>query len=233
MAEAPNAQEALALLDRQQFDVAVIDMNMPGISGVELLQRMKSENIETEVIILTGQGTIESAVQAMKIGACDYLTKPFPLGDLEQRCRLAWERGRLGKENRQLKEVIKRAEPKSEMVGQSAQMKEVFRLIERMAPTDKTFREDLFLPASSEDVRPRQCAVASCRKLALWCQPDCCGPCVPAAAAKTCRSCQTRVSPPRCAYSASIRSGFSSSSTVPVSRKRRKSDAMCKHRRWF
>ncbi|MDA1229161.1 MAG: sigma-54 dependent transcriptional regulator [Planctomycetota bacterium] len=138
MAEALNAQEALALLDRQQFDVAVVDMNMPGISGVELLERMKSENIETEVIILTGQGTIESAVQAMKIGACDYLTKPFPLGDLEQRCRLAWERGRLGKENRQLKEVIRRSEPKSEMVGQSAQMKEVFRLIERMAPTDKT-----------------------------------------------------------------------------------------------
>ena len=137
VAEAPNAQEALVLLDRQQFDVAVIDMNMPGISGVELLQRMKSDNIETEVIILTGQGTIESAVQAMKIGACDYLTKPFPLGDLEQRCRLAWERGRLSKENRQLKAVIKRSEPKTEMVGESAAMKEVFRLIERVAPTDK------------------------------------------------------------------------------------------------
>lgn len=137
VAEAANAQEALALLDRQQFDVAVVDMNMPGISGVELLQRMKSDNIETEVIILTGQGTIESAVQAMKMGACDYLTKPFPLGDLEQRCRLAWERGRLNKENRQLKAVIKRAEPKTEMVGQSAPMKEVFRLIARVAPTDK------------------------------------------------------------------------------------------------
>lgn len=135
--EAPNAQEALALLDRQSFDVAVIDMNMPGISGVELLQRMKADNIETEVIILTGQGTIESAVQAMKMGACDYLTKPFPLGDLEQRCRLAWERGRLSKENRQLKAVIKRSEPKTEMVGVSAPMKEVFRLIERVAPTDK------------------------------------------------------------------------------------------------
>lgn len=137
VAEAPNAQEALALLDRQQFDVAVVDMNMPGISGVELLQRMKSDNIETEVIILTGQGTIESAVQAMKMGACDYLTKPFPLGDLEQRCRLAWERGRLNKENRQLKAVIKRSQPKTEMVGESAPMKEVFRLIERVAPTDK------------------------------------------------------------------------------------------------
>ncbi len=137
VAEAPNAQEALALLDRQQFDVAVVDMNMPGISGVELLQRMKSQDFETEVIILTGQGTIESAVQAMKMGACDYLTKPFPLGDLEQRCQLAWERGRLNKENRQLKAVIRRSEPKAEMVGDSAPMKEVLRLVERVAPTDK------------------------------------------------------------------------------------------------
>ena len=137
VAEAANAQEALALLEVQHFDVAVIDMNMPGISGVELLHRMKDENFETEVIILTGQGTIESAVQAMKMGACDYLTKPFPLGDLEQRCRLAWERGRINKENRQLKEVIKRQQPRSEMVGESASMKEVFRLIERVAPTNK------------------------------------------------------------------------------------------------
>jgi len=137
VAEAANAQEALALFDRQHFDVAVVDMNMPGISGVELLQRMKSADIDTEVIILTGQGTIDSAVQAMKIGACDYLTKPFPLSDLEQRCRLAWERSRLGKENRQLKAVIKRQQPKMQMVGASPTMKEVFRLIERVAPTDK------------------------------------------------------------------------------------------------
>lgn len=137
VAEASNAQEALVLFDRQHFDVAVLDLNMPGISGIELLQRIQSENIDTEVIILTGQGTVESAVQAMKMGACDYLTKPFPLGDLEQRCRMAWERGRLSKENRQLKEVIKRQAPANEMIGTSAAMKEVFRLIERVAPTDK------------------------------------------------------------------------------------------------
>jgi len=137
VAEAANAQEALALLARQQFDVAVVDYNMPGISGVELLQRMKDDNVETEVIILTGQGSIESAVQAMKLGACDYLTKPFPLTDLEQRCRLAWERGRLSKENQQLKAVIRRQKPRVRMVGESRPMKEVFRLIERVAPTDK------------------------------------------------------------------------------------------------
>lgn len=137
VAEAPNAQEALALFDRQQFDVAVVDMNMPGISGIELLERMKSADIDTEVIILTGQGTIDSAVQAMKIGACDYLTKPFPLADLEQRCQIAMQRGQISKENRQLKAVLKRQQPKTRMLGESSAMKDVFRLIERVAPTDK------------------------------------------------------------------------------------------------
>lgn len=137
VSEAENAQEALVLFDRQQFDVAVVDMNMPGLSGIELLQRMKSADIDTEVIILTGQGTIESAVQAMKMGACDYLTKPFPLSDLEQRCRMAWERGRISKENRQLKAIIKRQQPAMQMVGDSRPMKDLYRLIERVAPTDK------------------------------------------------------------------------------------------------
>jgi len=137
VAHAANAQEALALLDRQQFEVAVVDMNMPGISGVELLQRMKAADMETEVIILTGQGTIESAVQAMKFGACDYLTKPFPLSELEQRCHVAWDRGRLTKENRQLRAVIDRQKPKSKMVGDSTGMRAVLRLIDRVAPTDK------------------------------------------------------------------------------------------------
>lgn len=137
VAEAANAQEALSLFDRQQFDVAVVDMNMPGISGIELLERMKSADIDTEVIILTGQGTIDSAVQAMKIGACDYLTKPFPLADLEQRCQIALQRGQISKENRQLKAVLKRQQPETKMIGDSAAMKDVFRLIERVAPTDK------------------------------------------------------------------------------------------------
>ncbi len=113
------------------FDVAIVDMNMPGLTGLELLERMKSQQVETEVIILTGQGTIESAVNAMKLGACDYLTKPFPLDELEQRCLLAWERGQLNKENRQLKAIIERSQPTFRIIGDSFRMREVFRLIER------------------------------------------------------------------------------------------------------
>ena len=135
--EAANGQEALKHYDRKHFQVAIFDMNMPGISGMELLQRLKSEGVDTEVIILTGQATVENAVEAMKMGACDYLTKPFPLGELEQRCRIAHERWNLHKENRQLKEVISRNRPLVAMIGKSKPMHEVNRLIERVGPTDK------------------------------------------------------------------------------------------------
>ncbi|MBX3440570.1 MAG: sigma-54-dependent Fis family transcriptional regulator [Planctomycetaceae bacterium] len=135
--EAANAQEALKHCDRMHYQVAIFDMNMPGISGLELLQRIRSEGVDTEVIILTGQATVENAVEAMKRGACDYLTKPFPLGELEHRCRLAHDRWRLKKENRQLKAVIQQSRPTTVMIGESAVMREVNRLIERVGPTDK------------------------------------------------------------------------------------------------
>jgi len=135
--EAANGQEALRHWDRKHFQVAIFDMNMPGISGLELLQRVKSDGIDTEIIILTGQATVENAVEAMKMGACDYLTKPFPLSDLEHRCRMAHERWLLQKENRQLKAVINRSRPEVSMVGKSPGMREVQRLIERVGPTDK------------------------------------------------------------------------------------------------
>ncbi len=137
VAAAASGAEALALCDRQNFDVGIFDMNMPGMSGIELLQRIRQEGVELEVIILTGQGTIESAVQAMKMGASDYLTKPCPLGDLEHHCRLAKERGRLRRENKQLRAIISRNSPKAKMVGLSPPMQRVYKLIERVAPTDK------------------------------------------------------------------------------------------------
>jgi DNA-binding NtrC family response regulator len=132
-----NGQEALRRCDLKHFDVAVVDMNMPGISGLELLQRLKERNLDTEVIILTGQATVENAVQAMKFGACDYLMKPFPLSELEQRIRNAAEKGRMQKENVRLKTLLEQHRPKTHMVGESPQMKEVHRLIERVGPTDK------------------------------------------------------------------------------------------------
>jgi DNA-binding NtrC family response regulator len=131
-----NGQEALRLFEARFFDVAVVDMNMPGISGLELLQQLKERNLETEVIILTGQATVETAVTAMKLGAYDYLTKPFALAELERRIRNAAQKSRLRLENDRLKVLLARDRPKHQIVGNSAAMQQVFRLIERVGPTD-------------------------------------------------------------------------------------------------
>ena len=135
--QAADGEQGLALAERRQFDVAILDMVMPEMSGLQLLEKLKSTNFEGEIILLTGQGTIESAVQAMKLGAYDYLSKPFPLAELEVVIEKAYERRQLSKENRQLKAVLKRAPGDPEILGKSAAMQEVFRLIQRAGPTDK------------------------------------------------------------------------------------------------
>ncbi len=132
-----SGAEALGICETQDFDVALFDMNMPGMSGLELLQRVQAMDTPMEVIILTGQGTIESAVASMKLGACDFLTKPCSLGDLEHHCLLASNRGKLRKENRQLKALISRQRPAMELIGDSAAMSQIVRLISKVAPTDK------------------------------------------------------------------------------------------------
>lgn len=135
--EASDGAEALGHLERRHFDVVLLDMVMPGMSGLDLLKKLKASSPECEAILLTGQGTIESAVEAMKCGAYDYLTKPFPLAELELVIQRANEHGRLAKENRQLKVALRRSQPTFEILGQSPVMQSVFRIIERAGPTDK------------------------------------------------------------------------------------------------
>ena len=135
--EAAHGEQALQLASLKQFDVVVLDMVMPGLSGIQVLEQLKLTHPESEVILLTGQGTIETAVQAMKLGAYDFLTKPFPLGELEILIDKAYERRQLRKENLQLKEVLSRSQVEPEIVGSSQAMQEVFRLIERAGRTDK------------------------------------------------------------------------------------------------
>jgi DNA-binding NtrC family response regulator len=134
---ASNAEEALGLAQRRAFDVAIFDMVMPGRSGLELLRDFKAAHPESEVILLTGQGTVESAVEAMKLGAYDFITKPFPLKELEALVAKAFERHELSKENLRLKTLLARTESKDQMIGESESMREVFRLIERAGPSEK------------------------------------------------------------------------------------------------
>lgn len=133
--EASSGEQALDLADRRHFGVAVVDMVMPGMSGLELLAKLRESNPDCEAIMLTGQATVETAVAAMKTGAFDYLSKPFPLAELEVIITKAADRHSLGKENQQLKAALELVQPRFKMIGQSSAMQEVFRIIERAGPT--------------------------------------------------------------------------------------------------
>ncbi len=135
--EARSGEEALEAARRREFDVAVVDVMMPGMSGVEVLKELKGGPADCEVIMLTGQGSIETAVEAMKAGAYDFLTKPFPLKDLEALVGRAYERRALRKENQQLRTILQRNQTSHEMIGRSPAMLELFRLVERAGPSDK------------------------------------------------------------------------------------------------
>src|SRR4030066_1729183 len=95
--------EAAQLVEKDHFDVLITDIKMPGLNGIELLSKIKNENPETEVIIITGFGSIGSAVKAMKKGAYDYITKPFDLDELSLRVRKIYQQKTLQKENMALK----------------------------------------------------------------------------------------------------------------------------------
>ncbi|MDX1970236.1 MAG: sigma-54 dependent transcriptional regulator [Planctomycetaceae bacterium] len=134
---AATGRQGIALAEQQRFDVAIVDLMLPDLSGLDVLRELKAAAEETEVVLLTGSGTIETAVEAMRRGAYDYLTKPFPLARLEERCRLACERGQLVRENRQLRHLLQRERRPAEIVGNAPCMLELQRLIDRIAPTEK------------------------------------------------------------------------------------------------
>lgn len=134
-----SGQDGLDLCSHHDFDIAILDWNLPGLCGLELVQRMRESHPDTEVIVLTGEGTINNAVESMRLGVFDFQTKPFPMGDLERRCLAAVERRKLKKENTQLREVISRSKkPTHRMIGNSEPMQKLFSLIDRVAPTDKS-----------------------------------------------------------------------------------------------
>jgi len=135
---AATAEQALAVQATQHFHVAVIDQNMPGMDGLELLRRLIADDAELKIVMLTGNGTILSAVEAMKRGATDYLTKPFGLAELDNVIRKVNQTKRLERENQHLRRRLALQQPdKSDLIGQSSGMLEVKRLIERVAASDK------------------------------------------------------------------------------------------------
>jgi DNA-binding NtrC family response regulator len=137
VAQCADGEQALELAEQQSFDVVVLDLVMPGRSGMEVLSQLKERNAECEVVVLSGEATVERAVEAMKLGAREVLTKPISLKELDRLVRKAHDTGQLRKENQQLKAALKRQQGPTHIIGKSPAMQAVFRLIERVGPTDK------------------------------------------------------------------------------------------------
>ena len=133
---AADGEAALRRLEESNVDVLLCDINMPRMDGMELLRRVHERPNPPEVIMLTGNGTIETAVEAMKMGAYDYLTKPYTINELDVRVRQAAEKRRLRVDNQRLREQLARQSALPEIVSVSEAMREAVRLVERVAPSD-------------------------------------------------------------------------------------------------
>jgi two-component system response regulator PilR (NtrC family) len=130
-----SAEQALSALESDDFDIVISDIRMPGMSGIDLLNRVQDLAPETLVILITAHGTTESAVEAMKLGAYDYLTKPCSVDEIRLVIDKALEKHNLASENQTLKRRLREQASLPTMLGKSLPMKQVFELIRQVAPS--------------------------------------------------------------------------------------------------
>jgi DNA-binding NtrC family response regulator len=133
---AADGEAALKLLEESNVDVLLSDINMPQLDGMELLRRIHQRPNPPEVIMLTGHATVESAIEAMKLGAYDYLSKPYRIAELDALVKQAAEKRRLRVDNARLRTLVERQTAAPEIIFVSEAMREVMRLVERVAPSD-------------------------------------------------------------------------------------------------
>ena len=120
------------------YDVIFLDLMLPGANGLELLAQIKAANVSSEVVIITGHSTVETAVEAMKQGATDYLSKPFSPDQLRMVLTKVWEHSTLIRENAALRQELELNRGFEGILGESRAMEHVFAMIKRVAPTDGT-----------------------------------------------------------------------------------------------
>lgn len=131
----PSAEEALQLLKMNDYDVAIYDIRLPQMDGITLLKETKQKYPQIEALMLTGHGTIETAIEAMKLGAFDYLTKPYNLAELELTIAKASENKCLKEKNETMKKII-RTHDAFEIIGESLKFTEVIDLTKRVADSN-------------------------------------------------------------------------------------------------
>ncbi len=135
VATAADGKEALEAITRGDIDLLITDLKMPRLSGEELLKSVTAQFAAMPVIILTGHGTIESAVQAMHDGAYDFLTKPVNLDRLSLLVKRALASRELALQNRSMQEELERRSGFASIIGRSAEMKQVFEMVRQVAPS--------------------------------------------------------------------------------------------------
>ena len=133
-----SGAEALAKIEDGRFDVLILDIMMPRMDGIEVLRRVKETHPDVEIIMITGLAQIDTAVSAMKLGAFDYLPKPFDPDELKLAVERALERRRLLQENLTLKSEVSSRYRLENIIGASPRMQGVYRLIAKCAPTNST-----------------------------------------------------------------------------------------------
>ena len=136
---AGDAESALELLEDGSYDLAFVDINLPGMSGFDLLERYQAGDGQTPIVIITGRATVASAIEATGRGAYDYVTKPFDIQDLIGLTERVMERQRIYRQLGHLRERTRAEfEPGVEIVGNSSRMQEVYKLIGRVASSPAT-----------------------------------------------------------------------------------------------
>lgn len=135
---AEDGVRGLGMLERESFDLVILDLKMPGLSGMEVLKKIKEQDTEIVVVVITGYATIEFAVEAMRIGAYDFIPKPFAPERLRVVVERAMEKRRLWLENVLLRTQLEDKYGEDLIIGQSKSMREVEGLIRQVAPTDST-----------------------------------------------------------------------------------------------
>ena len=135
---AESGEDALNKMHTGPYDLILLDIKMPGMDGITLQKKIKEIDEDAIIIIMTAYASVDTAVEALKLGAFDYVTKPFDPDDLSQLIRNALKQKELTSENVQLKEKISELSGVDDIIGQSEEMKRVFEMVDTVAETDST-----------------------------------------------------------------------------------------------
>jgi DNA-binding NtrC family response regulator len=131
--EAADGQEGLAMAQKEKYDIILTDIKMPKMDGIEVLDRLMQLNVDTPIVMISGHGNIETAVEAVKKGAFDFIAKPLDLNRLLVTIRNAMDKSQLVTETKVLKKKVSKT---FDMIGQSKAIQQIKEMIDRVAPTD-------------------------------------------------------------------------------------------------